>query len=58
MKQKYTYEIHDGDEWIEVLGVEFDTPEAAKKAGVDAGFEYVRVKALDANAPEAKENRP
>ena len=40
---KYAYEIYDGDKWLNVLGYIFDTPEEAKKAGVMAGFEYVRV---------------
>lgn len=51
----YCYEIHDGDDWV--FGADgFSSPAEAKKAGVDAGFEYVRVKscpaALDAGAQE------
>lgn len=40
---KYIYEIYDGDEWMPVLNEQYDSPAEAKQAGVDAGFEYVRV---------------
>ena len=39
---KYAFEIHDGEEWMPGDGG-FATALEAKKAGVDAGFEYVRV---------------
>lgn len=46
---KYKYEIHDGEEWMP--GDDgFNTALEAKKAGVDAGFEYVRV--IEDRAPE------
>lgn len=41
---KYVYQFHDGDEWITVQpDVLFDDAIEAKKAGILAGFEYVRV---------------
>ena len=41
---KYKYQFYDEDEgWLTVDEYEFDTPEQAKQAGIDARFENVRV---------------
>lgn len=42
-EMKYYYEIFDGDEWCFGEGG-FDDSVKAKLAGVEAGFEYVRVR--------------
>lgn len=50
----YIYEIYDGDEWVIGDPFIYPTAEAAKKAGVDAGFEYVRVKGLPKGADDGR----
>ena len=40
---KYNYQFHDGEKWISVIEQEFDTALDAKRAGIEAGFEQVRI---------------
>ena len=54
-EKKYQYEYHDGDDWLRVEEFVFDTAIEAKKAGVDAGFEYVRVVSVPALPAGASE---
>lgn len=40
---KYLYQYHDGEEWLTVENRVFETAQKAKTAGIEDGFEYVRV---------------
>lgn len=40
---QYQYQFHDGEKWMTVDNAVYPTILAAKRAGIDAGFEYVRV---------------
>ena len=53
---KYIYEYYAGDDWCPVVEKQFDSPREAKLAGVQDGFEYVRV--VNYLQPAAPSERP